>query len=184
MRAAIAGSIALALSASAQAQPDPIGAILGVSAPPLPPQAVPPQPTPPSYPVQPVFLHETDKATGGPPTVEEAAYDSRLRSSAAAIRNFQGPMEGAWALSGGGRDLFLLQLVDRDGWIDGAWRDPQRPGAPEASGLIADVPRGGEMTLRFADGVVAVLRPAGDHWTGRLTEAGRSQAVTLTRRPR
>ncbi|ODT87295.1 hypothetical protein [Phenylobacterium sp. SCN 70-31] len=139
-------------------------------------------PPPSASPAGPVFIHETGRSPGGPPTAEEIAYDARLKSSAAAIRAFQGPMEGAWTLSAGGHELYLLQLVDRDGWIDGAWRDPRRPGAPEASGLIVDVPRGAELTLRFADDSIAVLHPSGGHWTGRLTEAGRSQAVTLSRR--
>ncbi|WP_337185443.1 hypothetical protein [Phenylobacterium sp.] len=174
--------LALAL-VSSPAHAQPAGIIDALLAPRTPAEAErSPPPRPPD--VGPVFVHETGRSPGGPPTAEEAAYDARLKSSAEAIRAFQGPMEGAWALSAGGHELYLLQLVDRDGWIDGAWRDPRRPGAPDASGFIADVPRGAELTLRFTENAVAVLHPSGGHWTGRLTEAGHSRSVTLSRRAR
>lgn len=144
-----------------------------------------PQPYVPQRPLltEPVFIHETGKSPDGPPTAADQAYDSRLRASAAAVRGFQGPMEGAWTLSADGRALYALQLVDRGGFIDGAWRDLRRPGALEGSGYIDDVQRtGGDITIRFADGIVAVLRPADGRWTGKLTEGGRTEAATLARR--
>ena len=133
---------------------------------------------------EPVFLHETGKAPDGPPTPADQAYDERLRASATAVRGFQGPMEGGWALVAGGRDLYALQLVDRGGWVDGAWRDVRRPGALEGSGFIEGVQRtgGGDLTFRFAADIVAVLHGAGGRWTGQITEGGRTEPVTLVRR--
>jgi len=146
-----------------------------------------PQPYIPSRRIltEPVFIHETGKSPDGPPSADAAAYDSRLRASAATVRSFQGPMEGAWTLSVGGRDLYAFQLVDRGGWIDGAWRDLRRTGALDGSGFIEGVPRTtGDLTFRLSDQVVAVLRPAEGRWTGQLTEGGRSEAATLVRRAR
>lgn len=148
----------------------------------LPPQ---PQPYVPARPLltEPVFIHETNKSPDGPPTAADQAYDSRLRASAAAVRGFQGPMEGAWTLSADGRALYALQLVDRGGFVDGSWRDLRRPGALEGSGYIDDVQRtAGDMTIRLTNGIVAVLRAADGRWTGKLTEGGRSETATLARR--
>jgi hypothetical protein len=154
--------------------------------PPAQPQAALPQAYAPARPIltEPVFLHELGKAPDGPPTAADQAYDSRLRSSAAAVRGFQGPMEGAWTLSAGGRAVYALQLVDRGGYVDGAWRDLRRTGALDGSGFIDEVQRagGGDVTIRFAEGIVAVLRGADGRWTGQLTEGGRTETVTLARR--
>jgi hypothetical protein len=162
----------VAATGSATVEPDPV----------LPVQ---PQPYVPARPIltEPVFLHEVGKAPDGPPTATDQAYDSRLRSSAAAVRGFQGPMEGAWTLSAGGRAVYALQLVDRGGYVDGAWRDLRRMGALDGSGFIeGDRAGGGDVTIRFAEGIVAVLRAADGRWTGQLTEGGRTEAVTLARR--
>ena len=200
-------AVALALGAApALAQPsgpasaDPIDALLrqkpiqeepdvaatGSSLVEADPPPVQPQAYVPTRPVltEPVFLHDVGKAPDGPPTAADQAYDSRLRSSAAMVRGFQGPMEGAWTLSAGGRAVYALQLVDRGGYVDGAWRDLRRTGALDASGFIDEVQRagGGDVTIRFAEGIVAVLRAAGGQWTGRLTEGGRTETVTLNRR--
>ncbi|HKP78991.1 MAG TPA: hypothetical protein VJU34_07690, partial [Phenylobacterium sp.] len=131
----------------------------------------------------PVFLDETGKSPDGPPTAAQMAYDSRLRASAASAQGFQGPMDGGWTLSAGGQPLYAVQLTDRNGTVEGAWRDLRRPGALDASGFFDVVERaGGDLTFRFTDGVVAVLHPDGARWTGQLTEAGRREAVSLTRR--
>lgn len=169
----------LALAGGSQAQTPAADAIDDILRGPARPTETPP---PQQQRTGPVFLHETGKAPDGPPGADEIAYDSRLKSSAAASRSFEGPMEGAWKLLGGGRDLYHLQLVDRDGWIDGAWRDPQRAGAVNGSGFIAEVRRGGALVLRFSDEVVAVLEPHAGGWRGQLTEGGRSLPVTLVRR--
>lgn len=132
---------------------------------------------------EPVFVHEVGKAPDGPPTEADEAYNARLRASAATVRGFQGPMEGAWTLTAGGRGVYALQLVDRGGYVDGAWRDLRRTGALDGSGFIDEVQRsGGDVTIRFAEGIVAVLRAADGRWAGQLTEGGRSEAATLVRR--
>jgi hypothetical protein len=140
---------------------------------------------PPPHPTltSPVFVNETGKNPDAPATPTEAAYDSRLRSSAASVQGFQGPMDGGWTLSAGGRPLYALQLVDRNGAVDGAWRDLRRAGALDASGFFDIVERtDGDLTFRFTDGIVAVLHARGGAWTGELIEAGRREAVTLARR--
>jgi len=147
------------------------------------PQAYRPY-VPPPHPTltAPVFVNETGKNPDAPPTPAEAAYDSRLRSSAASVRGFQGPMDGGWTLAAGGRALYAFQLVDRNGSVEGAWRDLRRAGALDASGFFDIVERtGGDLTFRFEGGGVAVLRPDGGRWSGQLTEGGRSEAVSLTR---
>lgn len=131
----------------------------------------------------PTFLHETGKAPDGPGTAADQAYDDRLRASASAMRRAYGPLEGGWTLSAAGRAVFQLQLVDRDGYVEGAWRDLRRPGALDGSGFIEDTPKtGGDVTLRFAGDAVLVLHPESGRWAGQLTEAGRSEAATLVRR--
>lgn len=131
----------------------------------------------------PVFVHETGKSPDAPPTPAEAAYDSRLRSSAASVQGFLGPLDGGWTLAAGGRALYAVQLTDRNGAVEGAWRDLRRAGALDASGFFESIDRaGGSLTFHFADGVAATLRPDGGRWTGQLTEAGRQETVSLTRR--
>lgn len=132
---------------------------------------------------RPVRIEETGKAPDGPPGPADVAYDSRLRASMASAQGFQGPMDGGWTLFAGDRELFVLQLIDRNGAVEGAWRDLRRPGALDASGFIDGAERAGdELTLRFAGGAVAVLHGADGRWTGELTEAGGKHAVTLRRR--
>jgi len=140
---------------------------------------------PPPHPTltAPVFIHETGKAPDGPPTPAEAAYDSRLRASAAAVQAYLGPLDGGWTLSAGAGPLYAFQLTDRNGAVEGVWRDLRRAGAIDATGFFDIVERaGGDLTFRFTDGVVAVLHAAGGGWTGELTEAGRRERVTLARR--
>ena len=141
-------------------------------------------PPPRSTLTAPVYLHETGKAPDAPATPAEAAYDSRIRASMAAAQGFQGPMDGGWTLSAGTRELYVFQLVDRDGAVEGAWRDLRRAGALDASGLIERVDRtGSDVVFRFAGGSVATLHAAADgRWAGQLAEGGRSEAVSLRRR--
>lgn len=197
----LAGAPALAPAAFAQAPAtDPIGDLLRQRAadPEEPDTAaagnsrVDPDPAPavrtyvrPAAPVltKPVYVNETGKNPDAPPSPADVAYDSRLKASAASARGFQGPMDGGWTLQAGGRDVYSLQLIDRNGVVEGAWRDLRRSGALDGSGFVDAVERvGGDVTFRFADGAVAVLRPAGDRWTGELTEAGRTEGATLVRR--
>lgn len=167
---------------AAQAQePDAIDAILRAPA-----ENQPREPHPPPEPRRshdrPVFVHEAGRTPDGPGTEADLAYDSRLRMSASAARSFEGPLEGGWTLAAGGSDLFALQLVDRAGFVEGAWRDLRRPGALDASGFIDAAERnGGDLTFRFA-GAVLVLHPAEAGWAGQLTEAGHTTTARLTRR--
>ena len=113
----------------------------------------------------------------------DAAYDERLRSAMASAAAFQGPMEGAWSLNAGTRELFLLQLADRSGVVEGAWRDPRRPGALEASGFIEQVERtASSLTFRISDQIIALKVDAEGRLAGELTSAGSIEAVTLRRR--
>jgi hypothetical protein len=181
-----------AAPAFGQAPPaDPIDALLRAPAKPVEteepdpilPRGPSPYVPPPPVLTVPVFVHETGKAPDGPPSPTDQAYDSRLRSSAASAQGFQGPLEGGWTLSMGGRELYVLQLIDRNGYVEGAWRDLRRTGALDGSGFIDEIQRvGGGITFRFSAGAVAVLHAAEGRWTGRLTEAGRTETVSLTRR--
>lgn len=180
----LAVALALAAAAPALAQPaDPIGDLLsGVEAPEAaPPPAPPPRPAP----TTPVHVDETGRSAEPPPTVADLAYDSRLRASSASVQGFQGPLDGGWTLASADAELYAFQLVDRNGAVEGAWRDLRRKGALDASGFIDQVERvGGDVTFRFAGGArVAVLRALEDgRWTGELTEGERRLAVSLRRR--
>ena len=134
-------------------------------------------------PAAPVRIEETGKSPDGPPTPADAAYDSRLRSSMASAQAFQGPMDGGWTLLAAGRELFVFQLTDRAGLVDGAWRDLRRAGALDASGFFDQVERS-EGGLRFWIGerVVALRADGEGRWTGELTEGGTSLPVALRRR--
>jgi hypothetical protein len=197
-----AGMAALAQPTWAQQPPaaDPIGDLLRQRADPSEPDTaargarVDPDPPPPPVPnayvrppapvlTRPVYVNETGRNPDAPPSPAEAAYDSRLKSSAVSAQGFQGPMDGGWTLSGGGRELYALQLIDRNGVVEGAWRDLRRPGALDGSGFIDAVERAGaDVTFRLSGGAVAVLRAQGGGWAGQLTEGGRSEAVSLARR--
>ena len=102
----------------------------------------------------------------------------------AATRSFAGPMDGGWTLSASGRDLYVFQLTDRNGAVQGAWRDLQRSGALDASGFIDQIERTEVgLTLRIADRFVTLRADLEGRWTGDLTEAGLREAVTLHRGP-
>ena len=71
-------------------------------------------------------------------------------------------MDGSWMLAAAGQPLYAFQLTDRNGAVEGAWRDLRRAGALDASGFFEVVERtGGGLTFRFDGGAVAVLRPEG-----------------------
>jgi hypothetical protein len=131
----------------------------------------------------PVRIEETGKSPDAPPGPNELAYESRVRASMASAQGFQGPLDGGWTLAGPAGELYALQLVDRAGALQGAWRDLRKPGALDASGFIDQAERvGSDVTLRFGP-MVAVLQSSADgRWSGELTEGGRTQAVSLRRR--
>jgi hypothetical protein len=118
-------------------------------------------------------------------TTDTPAYDDRLRASMAGVTSFQGPMDGGWTLRAGDQDLYVFQLFDRNGVVDGAWRDPRRPGALEASGFLDQVERRADgLTLRMGGRVANLKLDAEGRLAGDLTEADRTVAVTLRRRSR
>lgn len=121
-----------------------------------------------------------------PSGLSSQAYDQRLRASSASAQGYQGPLDGGWTLSAADGDLYVLQLVDKGrGGLEGAWRDLRKGGGLSGSGFIDDARRsGGDITLRFDGGqATAVLHGGVDgRWTGQLTEAGQTRAVSLKRR--
>ena len=210
MRRAWFALFLLLAAAPAFAQPsDPIGALIEhrdeepedpdeaaekpLPLPPLPapepaqPAPYAPRPAPPQL-TAPVRIEETGKNPDAPPSVQDLAYDSRLKSSFASAQGFQGPLDGGWTLAAkGAEDLYALQLVDRPDRLEGAWRDLRRRGALNASGLVDNIQRdGANVMLRFAAGgegpVTATLHGTYDGaWTGELVENGRSRPVVLRR---
>jgi hypothetical protein len=133
----------------------------------------------------PVLVGQPGRSHDGPPSVADVAYDSRLRASYASAQAFQGPLDGAWTLSGEGDGLYGFKLVDRGaGVVEGAWRDLRKVGALAGSGFVDDIRReGGVLTLRFGPAVVSLTGGYGDAWTGELTEAGARRPVTLRKDP-
>lgn len=193
-RLAMAGLLlALAAAASALAQPpaDPIDSLLRLEAPPVPAPTLPPPPLPPPLlPVMPpprgvqagpLPLEQTGNTPDGPPTIADVAYDERLRASMAASRELRGALDGGWSVMAGDRELYVLELADRKGGVEGAWRDPRRPGV---SGFVDAVERtDGQIVMRFAAAVVTLYGAAG-RWSGDIREGERVERVTLWRRGR
>lgn len=122
-----------------------------------------------------------------PKTAEQKAYDARLRQSAEAAEQFQGPMDGGWTLAGeDANDIYGFELVDKVNRLDGAWRDLSRKGDPDGSGVL-DVAR------RDASGVVLSFRPKGQrpvnvtlgpNLQGNMEQGGKRTPVTLRRNPK
>ncbi len=138
----------------------------------------------------PVHVDEYDKTPEAPLNPVELGYETRLRSSFASAQGMQGPLDGAWTLSTtGGQPLYSLLFVDKGrGQLEGAWRDPRRSGATDASGFMTGVQRiGAQLSASFQTrpGVGATtitLNPAASGtWTGVLDEAGTRTTVTLKR---
>eukprot|EP01041_Mallomonas_annulata_P025082 gene25082-46035_t len=120
----------------------------------------------------PVHINDAGRSPDGPPTAADTAYDSRLRSSMASARAFQGPLDGSWTLVVGPRELYRFQLADRNGVVEGAWRDPTRPGALEASGYVDQIERASDgLTLRFGDQTVVLRFDAPGRFNGELKSA-------------
>jgi hypothetical protein len=150
----------------------------------------PPQAYTPRAPglTEPMHIEETGKAPDGPPSSSDLYFESRVRKSFAAAQGMQGPLDGRWVVRAAGIELYDLQLVDKNqGAVEGAWRDPRRRGAADATGFIDSIQRsGGDLTVRFqprpgSDPVQLSLRQLGDSWTGDLIERGDRQTVTVRR---
>jgi len=161
--------------------PEPEPAVALPSAPvPYAPRVARPQLT------APVFVVETGKTPDAPPTVNDLAYESRLRASFASAQAFQGPLDGSWTLTGAdGAALYALKLVDRGSAPpEGAWRDLRRPGAPAGSGFVEEIRRdAGSLTLRFGPAVATFTGGYGGQWSGELQEAGQRRPATLRKDP-
>ncbi len=138
----------------------------------------------------PVHIDELGKTPDSPPTQTDLNYEARIRGSFASAQGMQGPLDGRWVLRGpDGAVLYDLQLVDKNnGVLEGAWRDPRRRAAADASGFVDVIQRtGGAVIARFqvrASGQQAQLSLSfqGDGaWTGELIEGGERRAVTMRR---
>lgn len=156
------------------------------------PAYTPPPPSAPTWPTRTTPVHVDDVgATPEPPlNSTELGYEQRIRSSFASAQGLQGPLDGAWTLrSSRGAPLYGLLLVDNGvSPLEGAWRDPRRKGAADASGFMAAIGRNGsELIATFyprpgVGAVNLVLQPTADGaWTGQLSEDGSTQSVTLRR---
>ena len=112
-----------------------------------------------------------------------------MRASFNSAQGMQGPLDGAWSLRAGGSDLYDLQLVDSgSGNLEGAWRDPRRRGATDASGFIDIITRvGGQLTIRITPrpgatpAIVMLSADVNGGWSGELNERGEHRSVTLRR---
>jgi len=114
-------------------------------------------------------------------------YELRVKGSVAAAQSLQGPLDGAWRVTGAdGSEIYALQLVDKAGGLgelEGAWRDVRRPGSVGSTGLIEELRReGDDIVVRFSPRVgrssVLTLRPSGyERWSGQLVENGVTVAV-------
>ena len=160
-----------------------------VNSPPVYPQPPYVPPPPRRQLTAPVHIDETGKTPEGPPTATDLNFEARMRSSFNSAQGMQGPLDGAWSLKAGGTELYDLQLVDTgSGSLEGAWRDPRRRGAVDASGFIDVISRvGGQLTIRItsrpgADPSIILLSADGNGgWSGELTERGEHRSVTLRR---
>lgn len=139
---------------------------------------------------EPVNIDDHGKTPEAPLNYVEQGYENRLRSSFASAQGMQGPMDGAWVLrAGSGQTLYTLLLVDKGvGTLEGAWRDPRRKGAVDASGFLSNIQQvGSELSASFyprpgAGATMITLTPGtGGAWAGELSENGARTAVTLRR---
>jgi hypothetical protein len=154
-----------------------------------PPSAASTTPTAPGRPTRPVNIDELGRTPDYPPSAVDLNYEARLRASSASAQGLQGPLDGPWTLrSTSGRELYSLLLVDNAQALEGAWRDPRRRGATDASGFLNDIQRsGGGIVITFypapgAGLATLTLTPAADgSWAGELEERGERQRVTLRR---
>jgi hypothetical protein len=140
---------------------------------------------------RPVRLDELGVTSELPLGPMALGYDSRIRASSDAAEGLQGPLDGAWIVTGAdGRDLIVLQLVDPgdgSGRLEGAWRDLITPDGVEPVGLIDSLDRGVlDLVIRFrprgAGGVVLQMRPdAKGDWSGQMFDNGQATPITMRR---
>lgn len=136
--------------------------------------------------ILPIPPPEPSTAPDGAPSKAQV-YELRVKGSIAAAQSLQGPLDGAWRITGpDGSQIYALQLVDKAGGLgelEGAWRDVRRPGSVGSTGLIEELRReGDDIIVRFSPRVgrssVLTLRPSGyERWSGQLVENGATVAV-------
>jgi len=117
--------------------------------------------------------------------------DARIRASAEAAENLQGPLDGGWRLLGqDGKPIYAFQFVDKPGGgdpLEGVWRDLRRTSTPGDIGLIDSLQRRpGALTVSFvtrpgAPAVTVLLRAGPGGWTGELHDAGAVTLVSMRR---
>jgi hypothetical protein len=110
----------------------------------------------------------------GDAAAQDDAYDARVKAAFAAAERFQGPLDGAWTLNAPGAPLYDLQLVDKGGRIEGAWRRLE----PPASGLVDAAERTPTTVILRFDAAVLTLKP---DLTGTLQRQGPAAPVVLRR---
>lgn len=134
----------------------------------------------------PVNIDQTALTPDGPPDIRAQAYDARIRASFAAAQGFLGPLDGGWTLSGNGWK-YSLQIVDRRDRLEAVWRNPDRVGALDASGMVDSIVRSGStLNLSFeerpARPVKITLHNLADgRWRGEASLGEERFAVTMER---
>ena len=120
------------------------------------------------------------------------AYDSALRSSAAAARAAAGPLDGGWTLADAdGRRMYRFQFQDRGygySLAEGAWRDLDGGPRLQGSGFVDQVNFSkDELILRFhetdsSDEVLITVKLARTGtWEGLLLRRGSFTQVVFKR---
>ena len=143
-----------------------------------------PRPGPSSHRTDP----EASAAAEPDPPQDAPDQEGAVAAAYQAAEAMQGPLDGLWRLqSAGGRTLYIFSLSDAGDapaplaaspdhpGVEGAWRDPGRTGAPDASGFIDSVRRQGDwLQIRFVEGAdkrpETVTLRAGQtgRWSGEL----------------
>ena len=118
--------------------------------------------------------------------------DARIRASADAAENFQGPLDGSWTLvSASGEAIYAFQLVDKPGGhdpVEGVWRDLRHTAMPGDINFIDTVTRGPDgVVISFAakpgDPPVTITLKTGPDgaWSGDLKDGATDTPVKLRR---
>lgn len=131
------------------------------------------------------------------PPMDEDARQAAVQAAYAAAQARRGGLDGRWRLTGAdGQPLYIFQFTDPGPSpdprssspsvpvIEGAWRDPSRPGAA-GSGFLDSVQRDGEdLVVRFHDqdrAQVVTLHPRGGGWSGGIEGEAASRPVAMSR---
>jgi len=142
--------------------------------------------TPRSQREVPVNIDQTALTPDGPPDNRAQAYDARIRASFAAAQGFLGPLDGGWTLSGPNWK-YSLQIVDRRDRLEAVWRNLNRPGALEASGVVDNIARNGAtLTLSIEEKPAVALKvtlhnTAEGRWSGEVLRGAERLVVTMER---